>query len=169
MDELEVHIIYLIDSRAHNNLFPVISFDPQKYKGYMIEKVNIGQVMNQYQIVTDADYVYVEKGNSQGKIKKSDLANAMSINQFIKLLNKGDNIEVKAYYAIFNIADATTAGYMFGVFANKVIPLSKSNSYSTTEDNPDTVNIYRKDEWTLVIQNNASNRTIRATIISSIT
>ena len=135
----------------------------------MIEKVNISQVMNQYQIVTDADYVYVEKGNSQGKIKKSDLANAMSINQFIKLLNKGDNIEVKAYYAIFNIADATTAGYMFGVFANKVIPLSKSNSYSTTEDNPDTVNIYRKDEWTLVIQNNASNRTIRATIISSIT
>ena len=135
----------------------------------MIEKVNIGQVMNQYQIVTDADYVYVEKGNSQGKIKKSDLANAMNINQFIKLLNKGDNVEVKAYYAIFNIADATTAGYMFGVFANKVIPLSKSNSYSTTEDNPDTVNIYRKDEWTLVIQNNASNRTIRATIISSIT
>ena len=41
MDELEVHIIYLIDSRAHNNLFPVISFDPQKYKGYVIEKVNI--------------------------------------------------------------------------------------------------------------------------------
>lgn len=98
-----------------------------------------------------------------------EVANAMNINQFIKLLDKGDNIEVKAYYAIFNIADATTAGYMFGVFANKVIPLSKSNSYSTTKDNPDTVNIYRKDEWTLVIQNNASNRTIRATIISSIT
>jgi hypothetical protein len=39
----------------------------------MIEKVNIGQVMNQYQIVTDADHVYVEKGNSQGKINKSDL------------------------------------------------------------------------------------------------
>ena len=99
----------------------------------------------------------------------AEVAEAMNINQFIKLLDKGDNIEVKAYYAIFNIADATTAGYMFGVFANKVIPLSKSNSYSTTEDNPDTVNIYRKDEWTLVIQNNASNRTIRATIISSIT
>lgn len=29
--------------------------------------------MNAFQIVTDADYVYVEKGNSQGKIKKSDL------------------------------------------------------------------------------------------------
>ena len=43
----------------------------------MIEKVNISQVMNQYQIVTDADHVYVEKGNSQGKIKKSDLLNAM--------------------------------------------------------------------------------------------
>ena len=143
--------------------------DPQKYKGYMIEKVNISQVMNQYQIVTDADHVYVEKGNRLGKIKKSDLANVMNINQFIKLLNKGDNIEVKAYYAIFNIADATTAGYMSGIFANKVIPLSKSNSYSTTEDNPDTVNIYRKDEWTLVIQNNTSDRIVRVTIISSIT
>ena len=28
--------------------------------------------MNQFQVVTDADYVYVEKGNSQGKIGKSD-------------------------------------------------------------------------------------------------
>ena len=33
--------------------------------------------MNQFQIVSDADYVYVEKENSQGKIKKSDLLNAM--------------------------------------------------------------------------------------------
>ena len=29
--------------------------------------------MNQFQVVTDADYVYVEIGNNQGKIKKSDL------------------------------------------------------------------------------------------------
>ena len=107
-------------------------------------------------------------GNSISPTVK-EVANAMNINQFIKLLYKGDNIEVKSYYAIFIIADATTAGYMFGVFANKVIPLSKSNSYSTIKDNPDTVNIYRKDEWTLVIQNNASNKNIRATIISSIT
>ena len=82
MDELEVHIIYLIDSRAHNNLFPVISFDPQKYKGYMIEKVNISQVMNQYQIVTDADHVYVEKGNSQGKIKKNDFFNLLPFKNY---------------------------------------------------------------------------------------
>lgn len=37
----------------------------------MAEKQDIA--MNQFQIVTDADYVYVEKGSSQGKIKKSDL------------------------------------------------------------------------------------------------
>ena len=36
----------------------------------MAEKQDIA--MNQFQIVTDADYVYVEKGNNQGKIKKSD-------------------------------------------------------------------------------------------------
>ena len=40
MDELEVHIIYLIDSRAHNNLFSAIFLDPQKYKG-MMEKIDI--------------------------------------------------------------------------------------------------------------------------------
>ncbi len=34
--------------------------------------------MNQFQIVTDADYVYVEKGNSQGKIKKSDLVELLT-------------------------------------------------------------------------------------------
>ena len=44
--------------------------DPQKYKD-MIEKVNISQVMNQYQIVTDADYVCVEKGNSQKAASRS--------------------------------------------------------------------------------------------------
>ena len=45
----------------------------------MIEKVNISQVMNQYQIVTDADYVYVEKGNSQGKIDKDTISSLLPI------------------------------------------------------------------------------------------
>ena len=35
--------------------------------------------MNQFQIVSDAPYVYVELADgSQGKIKKSDLANMMN-------------------------------------------------------------------------------------------
>ncbi len=37
----------------------------------MIEKVNISQVMNQYQIVTDADHVYVEKGIAKGRLRKT--------------------------------------------------------------------------------------------------
>lgn len=37
----------------------------------MAEKQDIA--MNQFQTVTDADYVYVEKESSQGKIGKSDL------------------------------------------------------------------------------------------------
>ena len=72
--------------------------DPQKYKGYMIEKVNIGQVMNQYQIVTDADHVYVEKGNSQGKIGKSDLISkllAASELDKIKIISKSVSINQK--------------------------------------------------------------------------
>ena len=47
---------------------------PLKYKN-MAEKQDIA--MNQFQIVTDADYVYVEKGSSQGKIKKSDLLSSV--------------------------------------------------------------------------------------------
>lgn len=43
----------------------------------MAEKQDIK--MNQFQVVTDAPYVYVELADgSQGKIKKSDLANAMN-------------------------------------------------------------------------------------------
>ena len=34
----------------------------------MAEKQDIA--MNAFQIVTDADYVYVEKGNSQGRLRK---------------------------------------------------------------------------------------------------
>ena len=56
----------------------------------MIEKVNIGQVMNQYQIVTDADHVYVEKGNSQGKMKLS-VFDSLSEGVFIMFHRKSDN------------------------------------------------------------------------------
>ena len=49
---------------------------PLKYKN-MAEKQDIA--MNQFQIVSDAPYVYVELAEgSQGKIKKSDLANVMN-------------------------------------------------------------------------------------------
>lgn len=79
--------------------------DPQKYKGYMIEKVNIGQVMNQYQIVTDADHVYVEKGNSQGKINKSDLISkllAASELDKIKIISKSVVVNQKLSLGLKN-------------------------------------------------------------------
>lgn len=71
--------------------------DPQKYKG-MIEKVNISQVMNQCQVVTDADYVYVEEGNSQGKMKLS-VFDSLSEGVFIMFHRKSDNypLMVKPY------------------------------------------------------------------------
>ena len=58
----------------------------------MIEKVNISQVMNQYQIVTDADHVYVEKGNSQGKIKKNDFFNLLPFKNYGVLEGSLDDI-----------------------------------------------------------------------------
>ena len=71
----------------------------------MIEKVNIGQVMNQYQIVTDADHVYVEKGNSQGKINKSDLISkllAASELDKIKIISKSVVVNQKLSLGLKN-------------------------------------------------------------------
>ena len=64
----------------------------------MIEKVNISQVMNQCQIVTDADYVFVEEGNSQGKMKLS-VFDSLSEGVFIMFHRNSDNypLMVKPY------------------------------------------------------------------------
>lgn len=56
----------------------------------MIEKVNISQVMNQCQVVTDADYVFVEEGNSQGKMKLS-VFDSLSEGVFIMFHRNSDN------------------------------------------------------------------------------
>ena len=47
--------------------------------------------MNQFQIVTDADYVYVEKGNSQGKIKKGDFFNL--IPAYTKMYSASEEVD----------------------------------------------------------------------------
>jgi len=60
--------------------------------------------MNQFQTVTDADYVYVEKGNNQGKIKKSDLYNifpALSISNGGHLENDKDFNEIVKFGLYF--------------------------------------------------------------------
>lgn len=64
----------------------------------MIEKVNISQVMNQCQVVTDADYVFVEEGNSQGKMKLS-VFDSLSEGVFIMFHRNSDNypLMVKPY------------------------------------------------------------------------
>ena len=60
----------------------------------MAEKQDIA--MNQFQIVTDADYVFVEKGKNQGKIKKSDLLSSL-------FQGRGD--------VTSNLDDYTTTGF----------------------------------------------------------
>ena len=104
--EVEQHLLLIILIGGKYNLpiieqfihstFSFVSSDPQKYKD-MIEKVNISQVMNQYQIVTDADYVCVEKGNSQGKINKGDLLNAM-FQKGTPVKDYNLNTEIGIYY-----------------------------------------------------------------------
>ena len=112
--EVEQHLLLIIQIGGKYNLpiieqfihstFSFVSSDPQKYKD-MIEKVNISQVMNQYQIVTDADHVYVEKGNSQGKINKSDLISkllAASELDKIKIISKSVVVNQKLSLGLKN-------------------------------------------------------------------
>ena len=68
---------------------------PLKCKN-MAEKQDIA--MNQFQIVTDAPYVYVELADgSQGKIKKNDLLNAM-FQKGTPVKDYNLNTEIGIYY-----------------------------------------------------------------------
>lgn len=86
----------------------------------MAEKQDIA--MNAFKVLTDADYVYVEKGNSQGKIKKSDfiklIADSLLIKEQISLkLQKGIEVDtgilgthiVSIFYIISVRRNFTTA------------------------------------------------------------
>ena len=68
---------------------------PLKCKN-MAEKQDIA--MNQFQMVTDAPYIYVELADgSQGKIKKSDLLNAM-FQKGTPVKDYNLNTEIGIYY-----------------------------------------------------------------------
>jgi hypothetical protein len=124
--------------------------------------------MNAFQIVTDADYVYSEKSNNQNKIAVEDLAKQMGVYKNKWDSNKGDLLEIKAPYSIFMIGDSSTGGHIMGIFANGVIALSSNRDYSTEKDKEDSVNVYKKDEYNIIIQNNSyDGRTIRMVFLSS--
>lgn len=77
--------------------------------------------MNQFQIVSDADYVYVEKGNSQGKVDKKQLG---------KILREGDvyrvrkenplDITLELGYWSLAMVNADTDIAVFGVFQSNM-------------------------------------------------
>lgn len=91
---------------------------PLKYKN-MAEKQDIK--MNQFQVVTDAPYIYVELADgSQGKIKKSDLAEviraAMPIaTQTMNGLMSANNIIYKGNVGQDNLENVGSSfGYAYG-------------------------------------------------------
>lgn len=83
----------------------------------MAEKQDIA--MNQFQVVTDADYVYVEKGNSQGKIGKSDLFNAMFQDRGLAPADDFNNATKIGTYILNNSSKnaANNPGVTYGVMA----------------------------------------------------
>ena len=122
----------------------------------MIEKVNISQVMNQYQIVTDADYVYVEKGNSQGKMKLS-VFDSLSEGVFVMFHRNSDNFPLMVKpnkWAIFQnsgeIADgvAIAEGGKILVVAPTETSLHWSSAAVSGGGKTTTDRLTALDDWT---------------------
>ena len=65
------------------------------------------------------------------------------------------------------VGDSASGSHIMGVFANNITVLSKQGAFSEVKDQEGTVNIYRQDEYNIVIQNNSNNKIIRILFLSS--
>lgn len=95
--------------------------------------------MNAFKVLTDVDYVYVEKGNSQGKIGKSDLISLLlGIREKlgIKISNENGPTLLKPNVGIVFAYDSTnTSKYLIyayirndGELANRIVLASNGIS-----------------------------------------
>ena len=96
-----------------------------------------------------------------------EVMNAMGIYTKKWDSNKGDLLEINAPYSIFIIGESVIGGHIMGVFANNITVLSKARQFSETKDQEGTINIYRKDEHSRIVQNNIEKMNIRILFLSS--
>ncbi|MDC1812395.1 hypothetical protein POZ03_18185 [Bacteroides uniformis] len=96
-----------------------------------------------------------------------EVMNAMGIYTKKWDSNKGDLLEINAPYSIFIIGESVIGGHIMGVFANDITVLSKARQFSETKDQEGTINIYRKDEHSIIVQNNIEKMNIRILFLSS--
>ena len=89
-----------------------------------------------------------------------EVMNAMGIYTKKWDSNKGDLLEINAPYSIFIIGESVIGGHIMGVFANNITVLSKARQFSETKDQEGTINIYRKDEHSIIVQNNIEKMNI---------
>ena len=81
----------------------------------------------------------------------AEVMNAMGIYTKKWDSNKGDLLEINAPYSIFIIGESVIGGHIMGVFANNITVLSKARQFSETKDQEGTINIYRKDEHSIIV------------------
>ena len=96
-----------------------------------------------------------------------EVMNAMGIYTKKWDSNKGDLLEINAPYSIFIIGESVIGGHIMGVFANNITVLSKARQFSETKDQEGTINVYRKDEHSIIVQNNIEKMNIRILFLSS--
>lgn len=111
----------------------------------MAEKQDIA--MNQFTVVTDADYVYVKKGNSQGKIKKSDLLS--EVFQYRGSLSQYDDTSLKIgfYIDLNNATDRPSNLYEYGMLL--VFPIDKTMIFHVHINTRSIINfrVYSSGKW----------------------
>lgn len=96
----------------------------------------------------------------------AEVMNAMGIYTKKWDSNKGDLLEINAPYSIFIIGESVIGGHIMGVFANNITVLSKARQFSETKDQEGTINVYRKDEHSIIVQNNIEKMNIRILFLS---
>ena len=97
----------------------------------------------------------------------AEVMNAMGIYTKKWDSNKGDLLEINAPYSIFIIGESVIGGHIMGVFANNITVLSTARQFCETKDQERTINIYRKVEHSIIVQNNIEKMNIRILFLSS--
>ena len=106
--------------------------------------------MNAFQIVTDADYVYVEKGNNQGKITVGDLKQQMGIYRINTTIPAGGQIEIPYSSGLIMIQDASTN-------LIKAIAILQSNNSGTVIVPAVSINFFSEVDNSICVKNTGDN------------
>lgn len=134
----------------------------------MAEKQDIP--MNQFQIVTDADYVYVEKENSQGKITAEDLMEQMGLFRKTFTIPAGGQFELPFDSGLITVQnysqnhDKSVAILYANGRGNVIVSAGTISFFSDVEDKICVINTGDRTKY-IIKNRTAKDRAVKVTFI----